>query len=147
MLVHDAVPGKEEYWDSEKYEVRNWDWEKRNKITHVMTKMNQARKENAALQSMHNISFCSVENENLLAWYKSDPKTDNHLMMVVNLDPYYTQSGWVQTPIKELGIAEGEDFTVHDLISGNSYSWNQEWNYVELNPFALPFHLFRIEKN
>ncbi|MEM0999454.1 MAG: alpha-1,4-glucan--maltose-1-phosphate maltosyltransferase [Bacteroidota bacterium] len=146
FMVHEAVPGKEEYWDSEKYEIRHWDWEKRNKITHVMTRMNQARKDNPALQAMHNLQFCTVENENILAWYKSDSAADNHLLMVVNIDPYYTQSGWVQTPLSAIGIAPGQEFTVHDLISGNSYLWNQEWNYVELNPFALPFHLFRIEK-
>lgn len=144
-LVNEAVPGKEEYWDSEKYEIRHWDWEKRNKITHVITRVNKARRENAALQSMHNIQFCAVENEQLIAWYKKDEATNNHLLMVVNLDPHYTQKGWVQTPLVDLGLTEGDEFQVRDLISGNSYTWNKEWNYVELNPHAIPFHLFSID--
>jgi len=145
QIVHAAVPGKEEYLDSEKYEVRHWDWEKRNKLTHVITKVNQARKDNPALQDMYNYQPCKVENEQLMAWFKQDAKSRNSLLMVANFDPHYTQSGWVQTPLDQLGIEAGTSFTVHDLISGNSYLWDQEWNFVELNPLALPFHLFRIE--
>lgn len=145
-LVHEANPGKEEYWDSEKYEVRHWDWEKRNKLTHVITKVNQIRKENPALQTTWNFELCKIENENLFAWFKQDTTGKNNLLFVVNLDPFYTQSGWVQVPLDKVGLHPGQEFQVHDLISGNSYNWNKEWNFVELNPFALPFHLFRIEK-
>ncbi len=145
FLVNDAVPGKEEYWDSEKYEIRNWDWDKRNKITHVYTRVNQARKDNPALQQMHNLQLCQVDNDNLLAWFKQDTKTGNSLLMVANLDPNYTQNGWVQTPLHKLGITAGTDFTVRDLVSDTAYIWNQEWNFVELNPHAMPFHLFLIE--
>ena len=147
FLVNDAVPGKEEYWDSEKYEVRNWDWDKRNKVTHVYTRVNQARRENPALQQMHNIQFCQIDNEQLLAWFKQDTRSGNSLLMIANLDPHYTQSGWVQTPLDKLGLQEGTDFTVRDLVSDTAYIWNKEWNYVELNPHAMPFHLFLIEPN
>lgn len=145
--VHEAVPGKEEYKDSEKYEVRNWDWSIRNKMTHVITKVNQARRENPALQSFLNFQLCHIENDNLLAWFKHDEATGNAMLMVVNLDPYYTQSGWVQVPLYKMGISEGTRFQAHDLVTGNSYPWEKEWNYVELNPHALPFHLFRLETN
>jgi len=146
-LVHEAVPGKEEYKDSEKYEVHHWDWDKRNKLTHVMTKVNQIRKENAALQSLLNFQLCHIENDHLIAYFKQDPATGNALLMVVNLDPYYTQTGWVQVPLDKLGISEGTRYLAHDLITGNSYPWEKEWNYIELNPNALPFHLFRLETN
>ena len=144
-MVHEAVPGKEEYWDSEKYEIRHWNWEKRNKLTHVITKVNQARKDNPALQTLHNISFCALENDQLLAWFKQTG--DNSLLMVANLDPYHTQSGWVQVPLAKIGLREGDEFRVNDLVTGNTYLWNKEWNYVELNPHVMPFHLFKIETN
>ncbi len=66
------MPGREEYWDSEKYEIRNWDWEKRNRITYVMTKVNAARKANPAFQQMHHVQLCSIENEHIIAYCKYD---------------------------------------------------------------------------
>jgi len=143
LMYHDPYPSKEEYLNSEKYEVRYWDWEKRNKLTDVITKVNAARKVNPALQSTNNISFCEINNEALLAYYKK--AGDNHILCVVNLDPYAKQGGHVHTPIFEMGLFPGEDFTVFDILTNRSYRWNSEWNYVELNPWDLPVHLFRIE--
>ncbi len=61
------------------------------------------------------------------------------------LDPYGRQSGHVHTPLHEMGISPGQDFTAFDILTGRSYIWNQEWNYIELNPYDLPVHLFKIE--
>ena len=65
--------------------------------------------------------------------------------MIVNLDPYYGQKGWIQLPMSDLGIHEGQQVNVTDQITGSSYIWDKEWNFVELHP-ALPFHLFKIKK-
>ena len=144
LMEYEPYPGKEEYLNSEKYEVRYWDWDKRNKITDVITKVNAARKVNAALQTTNNISFCDIYNDHLLAYFKK--ADDNYILCIVNLDPYNTQSGHVKVPLNELGIIAGQNFTVYDILTGNNYIWNQEWNYVELNPLLMPVHLFRIEK-
>ncbi|HVV56601.1 MAG TPA: alpha-1,4-glucan--maltose-1-phosphate maltosyltransferase, partial [Mucilaginibacter sp.] len=143
LMYHEPFPGKEEYLNSEKYEVRHWDWSARNRLTNVITKVNAARKVNPALQTTNNIRFCETYNDNLLAYYKR--AGDNHILCIVNLDPYGKQFGHVQTPLWELGISPGQDFTVYDILTGNSYTWNQEWNYVQLEPWDLPVHLFRIE--
>ncbi len=147
QIVHDAVPGKEEYLNSEKYEVHHWDWTKTNKLKEVISVVNRARKENPALHITNNFKACAIENPNLLAYYKADQESGNHLLCVANLDPHNTQSGWVQLPLDALGAKEGDTLVMHDLVSGDSYQWNKEWNYVELNPYRLPFHLFRISKN
>ncbi len=143
LMYYDPYPGKEEYLNSEKYEVRHWDWEERNKLTDVITKVNAARKVNPALQSTNNIKFCDIHNDMLLAYYKK--AEDNHILCVVNLDPFNKQWGLVQTPLFEMGIWPGQDFTAFDILTGRSYIWNQEWNYVELDPGYLPVHLFKIE--
>ncbi|GAB5400247.1 MAG: alpha-1,4-glucan--maltose-1-phosphate maltosyltransferase [Aureisphaera sp.] len=140
-----ALPGKEEYLDSEKFQVRHWDWEQENKLTTLISKINLIRKEQPALQQTNNIRFLSIENDQLLAYYKHDQSKENEILAVVNLDPYYAQNGWVQLPMSDLGIHEGQTIRVHDLITGSSYHWDKEWNFVELHP-ALPFHLFKIEK-
>ena len=76
---------------------------------------------------------------------KYDDSRENETLMIVNLDAYYAKQGNVKLPLKHLGIQNGQPIRVHDLITGNSYIWDNEWNYVELHP-TLPFHLFRIEK-
>jgi len=143
LMYHDPYPGKEEYLNSEKYEVGHWDWSKRNRLTEVITKVNHARKVNPALQSTNNIQFCETHNDNMLAYYKR--AGDNHILCVVKLDPYGKQFAHIQTPLWELGISAGQDFTVYDILTGNTYTWNQEWNYVQLETWDLPVHLFRIE--
>ncbi len=144
-MVNDAMPGKEEYLNSEKYEIRHWDWSLENKITRVMSKLNFARKNHPSLQQTNNIRFCHIENSNLLAFYKwNDDKTDETLI-IINLDPYYSQQGTVQLPLQELGVSPGQEVRVHDVITDNSYLWYNEWNYVDIPP-TLPFHLFHIKK-
>lgn len=144
-MVTDAIPGREEYMDSEKYEVRHWDWEKKNKITTLIGKINKVRRENASLQQTNNIDFCDTDNDQLIAYYKYDDSRQNETLMVVSLDAYYSKQGWLKLPLESLGIQAGQNILVRDLITGNSYHWDKEWNYIELHP-ALPFHLFKIEK-
>jgi len=143
LMYHDPYPGKEEYLNSEKYEVRHWDWSARNRLTDVITKVNAARKVNPALQHTNNIRFCETYNDQLMAYYKRTG--DNHILCVVKLDPYSKQFGHIQVPLWELGVEPGQDFTVYDILTGNTYTWNQEWNYVQLEAWDLPAHLFRIE--
>lgn len=145
LMISDALPGREEYLNSEKFEVKHYDWKKTNRLTAHMSKINKVRKENKALQRTNNIQFCSIDNDNILAYFKSDG-ADNHILAVVNLDDHNAQSGWVQVPLAQLGIGSDESFKVHDLISDSSYLWSGEWNFVELRPPGLPYHLFRIQK-
>lgn len=146
FMVSDAVPGKEEYLDSEKYQIRHWDWKAENKLMRVITKINEARQTNPSLQQTNNIQFCDIHDDGLMAYYKFDQEKENHTLMVVSMDPYYQKNGSVKVPRHELGLHDGQSIRVEDLITGNSYNWDQEWCYVELHP-AMPFHLFRIHKN
>ncbi len=145
FMESDAMPGKEEYLNSEKYEIRHWDWSAENKLTYLIGKINEARKNHSSLQQTNNIQFCHIENENLIAFYKwNDDKTDETLS-IISLDPHYAQQGVVQIPMDALGIHYGHSLNMHDVITGNSYIWDNEWNFVELNP-TLPIHLFHIKK-
>lgn len=144
-MVSDAIPGKEEYMDSEKYQIRLWDWNKENKITMLISKINQIRKEQSSLQQTKNIEFCDTDNDQVIAYYKFDDKKENETLMIASLDAYYAKQAWIKLPLKSLGIHEGQSINVIDLITGNSYIWDKEWNFVELHP-TLPFHLFKIQK-
>lgn len=142
-MVHEQLPPKEEYMDSEKYEVKHWNWHIENKMTEVIRKVNKARKENPALQDTNNFEACAIENDQVFAYFKQDESQENNFLMVVNLDPDHKQGGWVRLPLEKL---HANNFVMHDLISGEQYHWNQEWNYVELEPNKYPFHLLKIEK-
>ncbi|MGZ2371413.1 alpha-1,4-glucan--maltose-1-phosphate maltosyltransferase [Ancylomarina sp. YFZ004] len=145
QMISDALPGKEEYLNSEKFQLYNYDWFKENKLTTIIGKVNKIRQEHEALQQTNNIKFCPIENDNLIAYYKwNDSKTDE-LLIVVNLDPYYSQQASVKLPFENLGIHPGHQVQVHDLITDHTYNWSNEWNYIELHT-SLPFHIFKIHK-
>ncbi|MUP47323.1 alpha-1,4-glucan--maltose-1-phosphate maltosyltransferase [Gramella sp. BOM4] len=146
FMVSDAIPGKEEYHDSEKYQIRHWDWKAENKLMRVIAKINQARKDNASLQQTNNIQFCDIHDDGLMAYYKYDQDKSNQTLMVVSLDPDNVKKNSVRVPRHEIGLYEGQALNVEDLITGNSYTWHDEWNYIELHP-DMPFHLFKIHKS
>ena len=143
QMISEAIPGKEEYYMSEKFQLKHYDWFKETKVSKIISKINQVRHENEALQQTNNIKFCHIENDNLIAFYKWNQDKTNQLLIVISLDAYYSQQGNVQLPLADLNIHAGQQVTVQDLITGSSYNWYQEWNYVELHP-SLPFHIFKI---
>ncbi|HSI71159.1 MAG TPA: alpha-1,4-glucan--maltose-1-phosphate maltosyltransferase [Gillisia sp.] len=144
--LNEPYPGKEEYTRSEKYEIKHWDWDKQNKTKETITLLNRIRKENKALQSTWNIEFCDTDNEQIMCYSKISQDQENKLLIVVSLDPYNSQSGWVKVPIKQFGFSEHESYAVHDLLTDSKYFWENEWNYVALHPNTLPAHIFRIQK-
>jgi starch synthase (maltosyl-transferring) len=143
FMVSEAIPGKEEYMDSEKYQIRHWDWTATNKMTLLIGKINHIRKEQASLQQTNNIVFCDTNNDQVIAYYKYDDSRENETLMISSLDAYYVKQAMVRLPLEALGPKHARGITVTDLITGNSYIWDKEWNFVELHP-SLPFHLFKI---
>ena len=136
---------KEEYVDNEKYEIRHWDWNKYTRIKEIIIRLNTIRRDNAALQSTWNIEFAETTSDQIICYTKADLKAGNRLIIAVNLDVYNTQSASVRIPLQELGLSYDASFKVRDLLSGNIYTWQGEWQYVELNPYQMPAHIFRIE--
>jgi starch synthase (maltosyl-transferring) len=139
------VPGREEYHDSEKYEIKKYDWKRTNRLTDIIIILNKARNDHAALQSTWNIQFCQVENPNLIAYLKATEDLSDIMLVVVNLDPYNRQWGFVQLPKERLKLGDRINLKLHDLMTDEHYTWTQEWNYTEIDPFKMPFHLFKLE--
>ncbi len=137
--------GKEEYIDSEKYEVRHWDWGKDTRIKDYIEMVNWIRHENPALQETNNIFFADSEKPNILCYAKTTEDHSNRIIVAVNLDIHNVHQGMVKIPLKELGIAPDQPFWVNDLLGGGRYRWQGEWNYIELNPHMYPGHIFRVE--
>ena len=142
---NEAFPGKEEYNHNEKYEIKAWDWTKQTKTKEVITSLNKIRKENPALQSTWNIHFCDTDNDQILCYTKVDKPSGNKFIIVVNLDPHNSRSGWVKVPLDVLDLDDHLPYSIQDQLNGASYTWQNEWNYVELHPQVMPAHIFRIE--
>ncbi len=139
------VEGREEYFDSEKYEIKKYDWKRTNRLTDIITILNKARKEHAALQSTWNIQFCNIENSNLLAYVKATNDLSSVFLIIVNLDPHNKQWGYLQVPKEKLRLGDHINLKLHDLMTDEHYTWTQEWNYTEIDPYKMPFHLFKLE--
>jgi starch synthase (maltosyl-transferring) len=136
---------KEEYVDNEKYEIRHWDWDKYTRIKEIMIRLNRIRKENPALQSTWNVEFAETTSDQILCYVKVDAVTNNRLIIAVNMDFWNTQTASVRIPPEMLGLDSGASYKVKDLLSGDEYYWQGEWQYIELNPYLMPAHIFRIE--
>ncbi len=128
-------PGSEEYLNSEKYEIKRWDLERPDSLSELIGRLNRIRRENAALQSDWSLRFHEVDNPQLLVYSKE--AGDNLILVAVNLDLHYPQSGWVDFDFHGT-------YRVHDLLSGGRWTWTGRRNYIELNPHTLPAHVFKV---
>ncbi len=145
QMISTPLPGREEYYMSEKFQLCHYDWFKENKVTALITKINQIRRQQESYQQTNNIQFLETGNDQLIAFYKWNDSRSNETLTIVSLDAYNSQSGSVQLPLHDLKVHHGQKIEVEDLVTRNCYNWYNEWNYVELHP-SLPFHIFKINK-
>lgn len=145
QMIDQPIVGREEYFNSEKFQICKYDWFKQNRLTSIITKVNKIRINHKALQQTNNIKFCDINNDNLIAFYKWDDAKENELLIIISLDEYHTQQGMLKVPLHELGIWQGHHLRVTDLITEITYNWYDEWNFIELQT-PIPFHIFKITK-
>ncbi len=146
LCVDEGLPGREEYLNAEKYEVKRWDWDKPGNLREFITRVNRIRDSNPALQRTCNLRFHEVDNDHLLFFSKTTQDLGNVILVVVNLDPFHRQSGWLDVPIDELGIDPAQPYLVHELLSDDKYIWQTERNRVELDPQVLPAFIFHVRR-
>jgi starch synthase (maltosyl-transferring) len=144
LFVKEAMPGKEEYLDSEKYQIRRWDWNDPEHLRDLIALLNAIRRENPVFHTTWNLLFCESDNDNIICYLKSDRVSGNHILTMVNMDPFNCQSGNIRVPVNTLGIEEGHPFLVDDLLSDNKNIWHAAWNHVELDPREFPARVCRL---
>ena len=141
-----AAPGREEYLDSEKYEIRTWDTGRQDSLREFIALVNRIRRESPPLQSDANLRFHPVDNDQLIAYSKTADDGSGTILVVVNLDPRHTQSGWVELPLEAFGLGDASPFQGHDLLSGARFLWQGSRLYVALDPTAVPAHIIRLRR-
>ncbi|MGE5816468.1 MAG: alpha-1,4-glucan--maltose-1-phosphate maltosyltransferase [Deltaproteobacteria bacterium] len=137
-------PGSEEYLNSEKYEIKQWNFDGADSLKELIARVNRIRRENSALHSDRSLRFHIVDNSQIICFSKSTEDLKNVIVVVVNLDPYHTQAGWVELPLEQLSILPQQPFQMHDLLSNAHYLWQGTRNYVLLDPQSVPAQIFRV---
>jgi starch synthase (maltosyl-transferring) len=146
LCENEAVPGREEYLHSEKYEIKVRDWEGPGNINDVIRRVNDARRGNPALQLFLNLRFLEIGSEHLIAYAKATPDGANAVIAVVNLDPFAAHDAVLRVPAEAIGVAPGSPYTVRDVLTGEAFTWGAE-NYVRLDPLrGEPAHLLVVER-
>jgi starch synthase (maltosyl-transferring) len=144
LLVSDALPGREEYLQSEKYEIRDWNWDEPGNLRFFISRLNSIRRENPALHRTRNVKFLETDNENVLFYIKQSADEENLLLIGVSLDPFTHQSCNVNIPLQTLGFEQNQPYLLHDLLGDEKYVWQGDRNTIGFEPSVLPARIFRV---
>ena len=148
LMDHEPFPGKEENNNSEKYELKHWDWNAKGNLKNEIARVNEIRNSHPALQTTFNLVFADSDNPHFLCYLKQNWDRSDQILVVVNMDWEHTQSGFIDLPLEQMGIGEHDSFTVRDLYDPfqAEYTWQGANNYIELNPHFRPAHIFKVKR-
>ena len=151
LFEHVAVrPGSEEYLDSEKYTYRPRDWEAAERdgqsLAPYLSRLNEIRRAHPALRELRNLHLHAVDDDQIMAFSKRSVLPDGSsdcVLVVVNLDPHAVREATVHVDVTALGLEAGDGYEVRDEFTGAVWPWG-EHNYVRLDPFTEPAHVFAV---
>jgi starch synthase (maltosyl-transferring) len=139
-----AVPGTEEYLDSEKYDYKVWDWDRPGNIKDFIARVNSIRRDNPALHALLNLRFHQADDENVLFYSKMTSAKDNIVLVAVNLDPFEAHETDIVLPFPELGLADDATVEVEELLAGEKHLWRGVRQRIRLDPETNPTAVFRM---
>jgi starch synthase (maltosyl-transferring) len=139
-------PGSEEYLNSEKYELKHHDLLSAGSLRDFVARINQIRKAYPALQGNRSLRFHETDNPELICYSKTTDDLSDVVVVIVNLDCFHVQTGWVDLDLSSLGLDADQAFQVHDLLGQGEYLWHGSRNYVALTPESLPAHILHVRR-
>jgi starch synthase (maltosyl-transferring) len=139
-----ALPGREEYLDSEKYEIRPRDFAAPGNIVAEITLLNRLRRSNPALQSHRGVTFYNAGNDQILVYGKRVPGAADMVLVAVSLDPHHPQETGFEIPLWEWKLADDGAIEVEDLVGGQCFTWHGKNQHLRLDPAVLPFAIWRL---
>ncbi|MBW3549935.1 MAG: DUF3416 domain-containing protein [Proteobacteria bacterium] len=138
------APGKEEYLDSEKYQLRDWDWQRPGNIIAEITRLNLLRRLNPALQTHLGVRFYNAFNDHILYFGKRRSEHEDMVLVAVNLDPHAAHEADFELPLWEWGLPDDGALQVEDLWRGTRSVWRGKMQRMRLDPGDLPFAIWRV---
>jgi starch synthase (maltosyl-transferring) len=144
-----SLNGREEYLDSEKYEIRAWDHDRPGNIIAEIRRLNHIRRTNPALHSHLGVTFLPCSNDQVLCFAKATEDHDNVVICVISFDPVNIQDFSFEVPASVLGLpagqtVSGQSFVADDLMGDGTSSWQPGWRQARLDPAYMPFALWRL---
>ena len=139
-----AIPGKEEYLDSEKYEIKPRDWQAPGNIIAEITRLNQVRRDHGALQSHLGLTFYNAADDNILYFGKRAQAGGDIILVAVNLDPFHAHEAGIEVPLWEFGLPDAASIAVEDLMHGHRFRWHGKSQSIRLDPRERPFSIWRL---
>ena len=137
-----ALPGREEYLDSEKYQIRTWDWQRPGNIVAEITRLNRIRAENPALRSHLTIGFLPAANDAVLFYEKATADRSDCVFCFVSIDPHNTQQATVELPLWKWGLPDQATLLLEDLIGGDHFQLSGRFHTITLTP-QQPYLIWR----
>ena len=144
LLEHEPIPGREEYLNSEKYEIKTRDWNKPGNIKGYLKHLNMVRRGNSALLQTANVRFLQVDNENVIGFIKESARGDNAVAGAISLSGA-PQDFWLHFGDAQIG-PDGARRPVRSLENlATGHRLMLEWGGVRLriDPASDPALLFR----
>ncbi|MCY1524767.1 Alpha-1,4-glucan:maltose-1-phosphate maltosyltransferase 1 [compost metagenome] len=137
------LPGKEEYLDAEKYELRQRDWHAPGNIRAEIARLNQIRRANPALQDHRGLTVVDSGNDRVLAFCKSTPGHGNAVLAVISLDPFQPQAARVDLPHRLFGQPDEGELVAEDLLEAGLETWQGKARAMTLHP-DQPYRVWRL---
>ena len=147
LCENTPIRGREEYLNSEKYEYKVWDWDRAGNIKDDIRALNRFRRDNPALQEFTNLRFLSCPDPEILAYLKISTDRANTVIVVVNLDPHAVHTADVELPLAELGLAEGQMFSLEEAFGRNVATCRGPRQQFRLDPATNPALIFRLQRS
>ena len=138
------LPGREEYADSEKFEIRPRDWRKAGDIVDDITLLNRLRRGHPALRTHLNTNFYAAYDDNVIYYGKPSADGSDIVLVAVNMDPHGEHGCDFEVPLWELGLPDDGSVAVEDLVWGGRFTWTGKVQHVHLTPDE-PYRIWRIE--
>src|SRR5579875_298540 len=138
------IPGREEYLNSEKYEIKAWDWDRPGNIRGFIARLNRIRRDNPAFHDYKNLRFYPASDPNILFYGKADASRENVIWIAVNVDPHHAHEADIALPLAELGVDERAEIGVEELIAGARFDWRGRTQRIRLDPQGSPAAIWRV---
>ncbi len=141
----EAAPlqGREEYLDSEKYQLRPRPARAPGDIVDEITQLNRLRRNEPALQSHLGVSFHNAFNDRVLYYSKVSPGESARILIAVSLDPFEAQDADIEVPLWLFDLADWQSVSVEDLLTSHRFTWTGKLQHIRLTP-QNPYAIWRI---
>jgi starch synthase (maltosyl-transferring) len=138
------LPGREEYLDSDKYQIRVRRFDAPGNIVAEIAKLNRIRRSNPALQTHLNVRFYPAHHDQVLLYGKMPADRADMILVAVNLDPFHAHEATIEVPLWEWHMPDHASVAVRDLMRNRDFVWHGKLQRIRLDPAELPFAIWRI---